>query len=79
MSYREIGREADQDLLRVTGGELFDLINKKGSFTEEEARPLVKQMLDTLVYLHAKGIAHRDLKVSLSLEVPFREAERAIV
>jgi len=46
----------------VTGGELFDLINSKGLFKEDEARDLVKQMIDTLVYLHGKGIAHRDLK-----------------
>merc|ERR1712137_291269 len=46
----------------VTGGELFDLINQKSLFEEDEARPLVKQMLDTLSYLHDKGIAHRDLK-----------------
>lgn len=50
------------DVFRVTGGELFDLINSKGLFKEDEARDLVKQMIDTLVYLHGKGIAHRDLK-----------------
>jgi len=47
----------------VTGGELFDLIVAKGEFQEDEARPLLKQMLEVLVYLHGKGIAHRDLKV----------------
>merc|ERR1712130_778403 len=46
----------------VSGGELFDLIIQKGMFEEDEARPLFKQMLDVLVYLHGKGIAHRDLK-----------------
>ena len=50
-------------LNRVTGGELFDLINAKGLFEESEALPLVKQMLECLVYLHSNGIAHRDLKV----------------
>jgi serine/threonine-protein kinase Chk2 len=46
----------------VTGGELFDRIVSKGSFKEDEARPLFRQMLDATAYLHSMGIAHRDLK-----------------
>jgi len=49
----------------VTGGELFDKIVSVGSFSEEKAKDLFRQMLDAVGYLHDQGIAHRDLKVSL--------------
>lgn len=47
----------------ATGGELFDRILQKGSYTEIDAAKLVKQLLNALVYLHDKvNIIHRDLK-----------------
>eukprot|EP01129_Flabellula_baltica_P004424 TRINITY_DN1534_c0_g2_i1.p1 TRINITY_DN1534_c0_g2~~TRINITY_DN1534_c0_g2_i1.p1 ORF type:complete len:263 (-),score=53.26 TRINITY_DN1534_c0_g2_i1:13-801(-) len=46
----------------VTGGELFDSIVQKGSFSEEESKVLFRQMLEATGYLHSLGIAHRDLK-----------------
>ena len=45
-----------------TGGELFDKIIEKGSFSEEEARQIFKQMMLALNYCHSQGVAHRDLK-----------------
>ena len=47
----------------VTGGELFDRIVQKGSYTEKDASHLIKQVLLALDYLHQRGIVHRDLKV----------------
>ena len=46
------------------GGELFDRILARGAHThtEAEAAVLLAQLLDALVYLHARGIVHRDLK-----------------
>lgn len=32
-------------------------------FSEPEAAHLAKQVLDGVLYLHAKGIVHRDLKL----------------
>jgi len=46
----------------VTGGELFDRIVEKGSYSEDDAKELVRKIVNAVEYLHSKGIAHRDLK-----------------
>jgi serine/threonine protein kinase len=46
----------------VSGGELFDRIVSKTYYTEKEARDLIKIFLETMNYLHQKGIVHRDIK-----------------
>ncbi|XP_020640438.3 death-associated protein kinase 2 isoform X1 [Pogona vitticeps] len=46
----------------VSGGELFDFLAQKESLSEEEATQFIKQILDGVHYLHAKKIAHFDLK-----------------
>ena len=52
-------------LFRVSGGELFDRIVEKGSYTEKDASLLISQVLDAVAYLHSKDIVHRDLKVRM--------------
>lgn len=48
---------------RVTGGELFDRIVAKGSYTEKDASHLIRQILEAVDYMHSNGVVHRDLKV----------------
>ncbi|XP_064604220.1 calcium/calmodulin-dependent protein kinase type 1-like [Liolophura sinensis] len=46
----------------VTGGELFDRIVEKGSYTEKDASQLIKQVLEAVDFMHERGVVHRDLK-----------------
>lgn len=46
----------------LEGGEMYERIRHKGSYTEEDAMKIMRNILQTIAYLHEKGIAHRDLK-----------------
>lgn len=46
----------------ATGGELFDRIIAKGTFTERDAIRVTQMIMEGLKYLHGLGITHRDLK-----------------
>jgi calcium/calmodulin-dependent protein kinase I len=48
------------ELLR--GGELFDRIAKKKSFSEYEAAQVIRDVASAVQYMHSIGIVHRDLK-----------------
>ena len=43
----------------ATGGELLERILELGSFTEEIAACLIKQVLEGLAEIHALGVVHR--------------------
>jgi calcium-dependent protein kinase len=45
-----------------TGGELFEEITKRTSFSEKDAAVIIKQVLSAVSYCHSKSICHRDLK-----------------
>jgi calcium/calmodulin-dependent protein kinase I len=44
------------------GGELFDRICRKGSYSESDAAHLIRQVISAVAYLHDHGIVHRNLK-----------------
>ena len=44
------------------GGELFELLQKKRKFAEDQARFYAAQMVLALEFMHAKNIIYRDLK-----------------
>jgi len=46
----------------MPGGELFDRIIEKKTFTEKEARSACRCVLSALEYMHKRRVAHRDLK-----------------
>lgn len=46
----------------MEGGELFDRIIEKRTFTEREARDSIRCVLEALQYMHRRRVVHRDLK-----------------
>ena len=44
------------------GGELFEIISNKGSFSEKDACIIMKQLMSAICYSHQNKIVHRDLK-----------------
>lgn len=60
----------------MPGGTLGEILKKLGRFTEAQARPVLKDILEGVAYLHDKSIVHRDLKLKNILcdrkELPVR-------
>lgn len=46
-----------------TGGELFNVVQDKGSLPEEEVKAYVRDVLCAVRHLHSHGIAHRDISL----------------
>ena len=46
----------------ATGGELFDRIVQRKTFSEKDARDVISKVCGAMGYLHARDIVHRDLK-----------------
>lgn len=50
----------NNEFLMPAGGELFERILEKGSYTESDAAMLVKQLISAISYLHEEvDIVHR--------------------
>ena len=61
----------------LEGGELFDRIVEKNTYTESEARDVCKVLFEGLKYCHSKGVAHRDLKPE-NLLLQYKESDSEI-
>jgi len=46
----------------MSGGDLFDRIGKKKTYSEADARDLIVKMLKSVAYCHQRKIAHCDMK-----------------
>uniref|UniRef100_A0A8D0CAB0 Serine/threonine-protein kinase 33 n=1 Tax=Salvator merianae TaxID=96440 RepID=A0A8D0CAB0_SALMN len=44
-------------------GELKEILNRKGQFTENETRHIIQSLASAIAYLHRRDIVHRDLKL----------------
>ncbi|OHS98978.1 CAMK family protein kinase [Tritrichomonas foetus] len=44
------------------GGELFQHIVDSGRLQEDQAKPIMKQILESVHYIHQMGVSHRDMK-----------------
>ncbi|KAM3852931.1 serine/threonine-protein kinase 33 [Vipera latastei] len=44
-------------------GELKEILQRKGQFTENETRHIIQSLASAIAYLHKKDIVHRDLKL----------------
>jgi len=44
------------------GGDLFDRIGRRKSYTENDARDLCRKMLESVRYCHENSVAHCDMK-----------------
>lgn len=62
-SGREIKNIVYLILEHIEGGLLFEICEKLGGMGEDVGRFFMTQMIDTLEYMHNKGVVHRDLKL----------------
>lgn len=46
----------------LAGGELLDMITDSDHLSERNAKHVMRQVLEAVLYLHRKGIVHRDVK-----------------
>ena len=46
------------------GGNLYRLLKQHGPLRERDAAKVIKQLLQSLEYMHERGVIHRDLKLS---------------
>ena len=63
----------------VSGHELYTRVLMRKRFSEESASLLMLNLLSALDYLHARSIAHRDIKLENVLMVDEQEDSRILL
>jgi calcium/calmodulin-dependent protein kinase I len=62
----------------LKGTDLRAAVMERGSYAEDDAREIVRQILSALSYLDSKGVAHRDLKMENIMFSPPTASDRQI-
>lgn len=66
VTFRECCHDADHVfgiMEFCDGGELYDVIEDNGPFSEDEARVFFKQVVQGSIHLASKGVTHRDMSL----------------
>ncbi|XXY70168.1 protein kinase [Sorangium sp. So ce291] len=76
--------QADGELLyaifeRAPGQSLAELLSARGALEPEEARRLMRQVLDALACAHRQGMVHGDVRPAHVMVVPSGAARRALL
>ena len=46
----------------MKGGELLERLQRRHTFTEQQASAIIKQLVSAVSFMHQKRVVHRDLK-----------------
>ena len=47
----------------ISGGDLLSFVKKRTKLNEKTARIIFKQLINSIKFIHSKGIIHRDIKL----------------
>ncbi|CAI5504424.1 unnamed protein product [Closterium sp. Naga37s-1] len=57
------GERTKEERRERKGGMLYDGIKAEGSYSEQQAAGMVRQIVQAVQYMHGRGVMHRDLKL----------------
>jgi serine/threonine protein kinase len=63
---------------RAKGPPLFDVLVRQKSYTEDDARIIILELMKALAYMHSQGIAHRDIKAENILFEDYFDIEKQV-
>ncbi len=67
LGYKQIGENIFINMEYMPGGSVSSMLKQYDFFEEKVIKKFTKQVLQGLVYLHEKGVIHRDIKVRLAI------------